>query len=86
MPFGIAWTDSFDEASFLAWHRAALEEWRPDDWRLELVAFAEATGAGAPSSFQGLHDLLKKDGYHVSIVQNPTTSLADDVEIGRAHV
>ena len=31
------------------------------------------------SGWQGVYDLLKKDGYHVSIVQNPTTSLADDV-------
>lgn len=32
------------------------------------------------SGWQGVYDLLKKDGYNVSIVQNPTTSLADDVE------
>src|SRR5882762_7386268 len=31
------------------------------------------------SGWQGVHDILKKDGYNVSIVQNPTTSLADDV-------
>ncbi|XHS76501.1 alpha/beta hydrolase [Burkholderiaceae bacterium UC74_6] len=31
------------------------------------------------SGWQQVHDLLKKDGYDVSIVQNPTTSLADDV-------
>ena len=33
------------------------------------------------SGWQGVYDLLKKDGYHVSIVQNPTTSLADDVAV-----
>ena len=32
-------------------------------------------GAG----WEGVHKLLKQDGYDVSIVQNPTTSLADDV-------
>jgi pimeloyl-ACP methyl ester carboxylesterase len=32
-------------------------------------------GAG----WQGVYAALKKDGYRVSIVQNPTTSLADDV-------
>src|ERR1700722_15645495 len=32
-------------------------------------------GAG----WEGVYNLLKKDGYNVSIVQNPTTSLADDV-------
>ncbi len=32
-------------------------------------------GAG----WEGVHRILKKDGYTVSIVQNPTLSLADDV-------
>ncbi len=31
------------------------------------------------SGWQGVYDVLKKDGYNVAIVQNPTTSLADDV-------
>jgi len=33
------------------------------------------------SGWQGVYDLLKRDGYHVSIVQNPTISLADDVAV-----
>jgi pimeloyl-ACP methyl ester carboxylesterase len=33
-------------------------------------------GAG----WEGVYNILKKDGYNVSIVQNPTTSLADDVD------
>jgi pimeloyl-ACP methyl ester carboxylesterase len=33
------------------------------------------------SGWQGVYDLLKKEGYNVSIVQNPTTSLADDVAV-----
>ena len=33
------------------------------------------------SGWQGVHGLLTKDGYNVSIVQNPTTSLADDVAV-----
>ncbi|HEY2644901.1 MAG TPA: alpha/beta hydrolase [Galbitalea sp.] len=33
------------------------------------------------SGWQGVYDLLKKDGYNVSIVQNPTASLADDVAV-----
>jgi pimeloyl-ACP methyl ester carboxylesterase len=32
-------------------------------------------GAG----WEGVYNILKKDGYNVSIVQNPTTTLADDV-------
>lgn len=33
------------------------------------------------SGWQGVYDLLKKDGHNVSIVQNPTTSLKDDVAV-----
>ena len=33
------------------------------------------------SGWKGVYDILKKDGYNVSIVQNPTTSLADDVAV-----
>jgi pimeloyl-ACP methyl ester carboxylesterase len=33
------------------------------------------------SGWQGVYNLLKADGYHVSIVQNPTISLADDVAV-----
>ena len=36
-------------------------------------------GAG----WEGVYNILKKDGYSVSIVQNPTTSLADDVAATR---
>ncbi len=31
------------------------------------------------SGWQGVYKILKKDGYNVSIVQNPLSSLADDV-------
>ncbi|ACM28214.1 alpha/beta hydrolase [Rhizobium rhizogenes] len=33
------------------------------------------------SGWKGVYDILKKDGYNVSIVQNPTTSPADDVAV-----
>ena len=33
------------------------------------------------SGWQGVYDLLKRDGYNVSIVQNPTISLEDDVAV-----
>lgn len=33
------------------------------------------------SRWQGVYEALKKDGYAVSIVQNPTVSLADDVAV-----
>ena len=35
------------------------------------------------SGWQGVYNILKKDGYNVAIVQNPTTSLADDVAVTR---
>src|SRR5437667_9652295 len=35
------------------------------------------------SGWQGVYETLKKDGYAVSIVQNPTISLADDVAVTR---
>jgi pimeloyl-ACP methyl ester carboxylesterase len=40
-----------------------------------LVHGAWADGSG----WRGVYDILKKDGYNVSIVANPLTSLADDV-------
>ncbi len=37
-------------------------------------------GAGADGSgWRGVYEILKKDGYHVSIVQQPLTGLSDDV-------
>ena len=33
------------------------------------------------SGWQGVYDELKRHGYRVTVVQNPTTSLADDVAV-----
>jgi pimeloyl-ACP methyl ester carboxylesterase len=33
------------------------------------------------SGWQGVYEILKKDGYNVTIVQNPTNTLADDVAV-----
>ncbi len=33
------------------------------------------------SGWEGVYSILKKDGYHVSIVQNPTISLENDVSV-----
>jgi pimeloyl-ACP methyl ester carboxylesterase len=35
------------------------------------------------SGWQGVHDLLTKDGYRVAVVQNPTLSLEDDAAVTR---
>lgn len=50
MPFELAWTDHATEESFLEWHLSALRDWRPYDWRLELVVFLD----GRPIGVQGL--------------------------------
>jgi pimeloyl-ACP methyl ester carboxylesterase len=33
------------------------------------------------SGWRGVYDILKKDGYEVSVVQNPTLTLSDDVAV-----
>lgn len=38
------------------------------------------------SGWEAVHDILTKDGYHVSIVQNPTVSLDDDVAVTRRSI
>ncbi|THD65956.1 alpha/beta hydrolase [Phenylobacterium sp.] len=35
------------------------------------------------SGWEGVYNVLSKDGYKVTVVQNPTTSLADDVAVTR---
>ena len=35
------------------------------------------------SSWRAVHDILVKDGYHVTIVQEPLTGLAEDVDATR---
>lgn len=35
------------------------------------------------SGWEGVYGLLRQQGYHVSVVQNPTTTLADDVRATR---
>ncbi len=35
------------------------------------------------SGWEGVYKILKKDGYNVTVVQNPTKSLADDVAVTR---
>jgi pimeloyl-ACP methyl ester carboxylesterase len=35
------------------------------------------------SGWQGVHDILTKDGYEVIVVQNPTITLSDDVAVTR---
>jgi pimeloyl-ACP methyl ester carboxylesterase len=48
---------------------------RTQDFNVVLVHGGFVDGAG----WHGVYKQLKKDGFSVSVVQNPTTSLADDV-------
>jgi RimJ/RimL family protein N-acetyltransferase len=46
MPFAVPWTDALDRHAFLEYHEAAMRDWRPDDWTLNLLVFADAEVAG----------------------------------------
>jgi RimJ/RimL family protein N-acetyltransferase len=66
MPFEVAWTDSansptFDD-EFVEFHRQRLERSSPEEWRLELVAFAE----GQPVGTQGLGAVRFREELEVS--------------------
>ncbi len=52
------------------------------DKSIVLVHGAFVDGSG----WEGVYDILKKDGYDVTIVQNPTTSLAADVALTKAAI
>jgi RimJ/RimL family protein N-acetyltransferase len=59
MPFEVPWTDTLNEEAFLAYHRETLDGWRPEEWRLNLVAFHD----GDPIGSQGLEaDALARTG------------------------
>lgn len=50
MPFEVPWTDSLDEAGFVAYHLDSIAAWRPEEWRLNLITFHD----GQPMGSQGL--------------------------------
>lgn len=47
MPFAIAWTDDLDLERFLEFHEAALRDWRPERWSLNLVTFLDGRPIGS---------------------------------------
>jgi RimJ/RimL family protein N-acetyltransferase len=53
MPFAVAWSDRAGEPGFLeefvAYHLAALTDWDPDDWMLNLLVWTEGGLAGTQS-------------------------------------
>jgi pimeloyl-ACP methyl ester carboxylesterase len=77
-----------------AYIRAWMVRERRSQWEDEMNQMLQAGAGGGVknvvlvhggfvdgSGWQGVYDVLKKDGYNVSIVQNPTISLADDVAV-----
>jgi len=62
--------------SVLAFAVLAAQKAKPRVRNVVLVHGAWADGSG----WKGVYDILTKDGYHVSIVQEPETSFKDDVE------
>ena len=46
MPFGVAWTDSLSEASFIAHHADKLAAFAPGDWSVAFVAFHDGQPIG----------------------------------------
>src|ERR1700741_3063239 len=57
----------------------AMPALKPSEVTVVLVHGGFVDGAG----WEGVYGLLKKDGYDVSIVQNPTLNLAGDVAATR---
>jgi RimJ/RimL family protein N-acetyltransferase len=47
MPFAVPWTDTLERGAFVAFHEAALADWRPDDWTLNLLVWADGELAGS---------------------------------------
>jgi RimJ/RimL family protein N-acetyltransferase len=53
MPFAVAWTDRIGEEDFVQsvveYHDATLRDWKPEDWRLNLLVFTSGELAGSQS-------------------------------------
>ena len=66
-------------ALVFSFQEAAMSQARADGGVKNVVLVHGAFVDG--SGWRGVYDALKRDGYAVSIVQNPTISLADDVAL-----
>lgn len=47
MPFAVPWTDDLERERFVAFHEEALADWRPEDWTLNVLVWAEGELAGS---------------------------------------
>ena len=64
-------------SALLALSKTAVSQPRPEGTARDIVIVHGAFVDG--SGWRAVYDILEKDGYHVSIVQEPLTGLADDV-------
>jgi RimJ/RimL family protein N-acetyltransferase len=46
MPFGVAWTDDLQRASFIAYHRDSRASWQPEAWKIDLGVWADGRLVG----------------------------------------
>ena len=61
----------------------ASHAWEPESAAAQPTIVLVHGGFVDGSGWQGVYNMLRKDGYAVRVVQNPTTSLADDVAATR---
>ena len=61
----------------------ASHAWEPESAAAQPTIVLVHGGFVDGSGWQGVYNILRKDGYAVRVVQNPTTSLADDVAATR---
>jgi len=47
MPFAVPWTDSLNEADFLAFHRSVRDDWAPDRWTCNFGTFLDGRIIGS---------------------------------------
>jgi RimJ/RimL family protein N-acetyltransferase len=47
MPFAVPWTDTLNEADFLAFHRGTRERWSPESWTCNFATFLESRVIGS---------------------------------------
>jgi pimeloyl-ACP methyl ester carboxylesterase len=57
---------------------AAFPAWSADPAGVKNIVLVHGAWADG-SGWRGVYDILTKDGYNVSVVQNPLTTMADDV-------
>src|SRR5262245_51644119 len=65
--------------ALLVFSAGALAAQKKEDHRVRNIVLVHGAWADG-SGWKGVYDILTRDGYNVSIVQEPETSFKDDVE------